>query len=198
MKKTVFFLSKRPSCLAKNWNFAWKNDKKLIKKVPKRAPSPAKKFCMTNWKSSYVRGFKWKIENRPGKLSEGYLTRVNLYKTGYLSPSKVLRFGTSRPESASKRSFRLTQSGLVPSGTRHYTNADPHAFCPRSGESAMYSMNSFTTSAIPLNCDKILRVSPWTFSAPQWQLRSLIKAKWAQHVQVRQKKQRYQEFYYCE
>ena len=24
-----------------------------------------------------------KIENRPGKLSEGYLNRVNLYKTGY-------------------------------------------------------------------------------------------------------------------
>ena len=63
---------------------------------------------------------------------------------------------------------------LVPNGTRYYTNADPHAFCPRSGESAMYSMDSFTTSAIPLNCDKILRVSPWTFSAPQWHLRSLI------------------------
>ena len=91
-----------------------------------------------------------------------------------LSPSKVPRFGRSRPESASKRSFRLSQSGLVPSGTRYYTNADPHAFCPRSGESAMYSMDSFTTSAMPLNCDKILRVSPWTFSAPQWHLRSLI------------------------
>ena len=38
----------------------------------------------------------------------------------------------------------------------------------------MYSMDSFTTSAIPLNCDKILRVRPWTFSAPQWHLRSLI------------------------
>ena len=38
----------------------------------------------------------------------------------------------------------------------------------------MYSMNSFTTSAIPLNCDKNLRVSPCTFSAPQWHLRSLI------------------------
>ena len=91
-----------------------------------------------------------------------------------MSPSKVPRFGRSRPESASKRSFRLTQSGLVPSGTRYYTNADPHAFCPRSGKSAMYSMDSFTTSAMPLNCDKILRVSPWTFSAPQWHLRSLI------------------------
>ena len=85
--------------------------------------------------------------------------------------SKVPRFGRSRSESASKRSFRLTQSGLVPSGTRYYTNADPHAFCPRSGESAMYSINSFTTSAIPLNC---IHVSPWTFSAPQWHLRSLI------------------------
>ena len=99
---------------------------------------------------------------------------LSRFDIGKLSPSKVPRFGRSRPESASKRRFRLTQSGLVPSCTRYYTNADPHAFCPRSGESAMYSMNSFTTSAIPLNCDKILRVSPWTFSAPQWHLRSLI------------------------
>ena len=38
----------------------------------------------------------------------------------------------------------------------------------------MYSMDSFTTSPIPLNCDKILRVSPCTFRAPQWHLRSLI------------------------
>ena len=96
------------------------------------------------------------------------------FDIGKLSPSKVPRFGRSRPQSASKKSFRLTQAGLAPSGTRYCTNADPHAFCPRSGESAMYSMDSFTTSPIPLNCDKILRVSPCTFRAPRCHLRSLI------------------------
>ena len=62
-----------------------KKRQKIDKKGTKKGTQPRKKlkFCMTNWKSSYVRGFKWKIENRPGKLSEGYLTRVNLYKTGY-------------------------------------------------------------------------------------------------------------------
>ena len=49
-----------------------KNLKKLSFFYSKRASSPAKTWS-----------FAWKIENRPGKLSEGYLNRVNLYKTGY-------------------------------------------------------------------------------------------------------------------
>jgi len=42
LKKLVFFNSKRPPSLAKNRNCSCKNDKKLTKKVPKRAPIPAK------------------------------------------------------------------------------------------------------------------------------------------------------------
>ena len=53
-QKIFFFYSKRPHSLAKKWNFSWKNNKKMRKKVPKRAPIPSK-----NW------SFAWKIENRP-------------------------------------------------------------------------------------------------------------------------------------
>ena len=54
LTKNLFFYSKRPHSLAKKWNFSWKNNKKMRKKVPKRAPIPSK-----NW------SFAWKIENRP-------------------------------------------------------------------------------------------------------------------------------------
>ena len=61
MKKMVFFYSKIPPSPAKNWNFAWKNDKKLTKKI-KNHLNP--KFCMKNWKPSYLWGF-WKKKSRP-------------------------------------------------------------------------------------------------------------------------------------
>jgi len=47
-KKMSFFTQKRPPSLAKNWNFAWKNHKKMTKKGTKKTTQPRK-----NW--SFVR-----------------------------------------------------------------------------------------------------------------------------------------------
>ena len=48
MKKKFFFYSKRPPTLAKNWIFAWKNDKKLTKNWPKNPSSNAQKSEVLN------------------------------------------------------------------------------------------------------------------------------------------------------
>ena len=54
-KKKFFFYSKRPPNPAKNSNFAWKNDKKLTKKLTQKK----KNHLKNTW------SFAWKIENRP-------------------------------------------------------------------------------------------------------------------------------------
>ena len=54
-KKKFFFYSKRPPNPAKNSNFAWKNDKKLTKKLTQKKKNHPKK----TW------SFAWKIKNRP-------------------------------------------------------------------------------------------------------------------------------------
>ena len=66
MKKIVFFYSHRPPRLPKHWIGAWKNDKKVPKKGTKKSIHSRKKlkFCMKNWKSSYLWGF-WKKNSRP-------------------------------------------------------------------------------------------------------------------------------------
>ena len=48
-KTKVFFYSKRPPSLAKNRNFAWKNDKKLTKKGTKKTTHPRKNWSFA-WK----------------------------------------------------------------------------------------------------------------------------------------------------
>ena len=42
-EKKVFFYSKRPPSPFKNWNFAWKNDKKLITKLTQKRKTTSKK-----------------------------------------------------------------------------------------------------------------------------------------------------------
>ena len=164
--------------------------------LPKRGSLGWDNFPKSNLGSGWVIWWSWGLGYSNSKITIGRMVFYFLYLSfrgdgcSFGAPCKVLRFGTSRPESASKRSFRLTKAALgtilMPILMRFVQGVGSerstpwvlsqlhHAFCPRSGESAMYSMNSFTTSAIPLNCDKNLRVSPWTFSAPQWHLRSLV------------------------
>ena len=80
MKKTVFFYSKIPPCLPKNWNCAWKNDKKKWqKRYQKEHPPPHKPEVLheqmrKNWQKKYQKEHPaplktwtvaWKIKNRP-------------------------------------------------------------------------------------------------------------------------------------
>ena len=86
--------------------------------LPKRGSLGWDNFPKSNLGSGWVIWWSWGLGYSNSKITIGRMVFYFLYLSfrgdgcSFGAPCKVLRFGTSRPESASKRSFRLTKAAL--------------------------------------------------------------------------------------